>query len=80
MLDWMHPSQLCYCDTDSVMFIYNEKNPLHKKPENDQEGMPSNVRFGNSLGEWEYEMKEGEWITELVVGGAKCYSYNTRER
>ena len=71
MLVWLHPSQSCYCDTDSVMFIYNEKNPLHKKPENDQEGMPANIRFGNSLGEWEYEMK-GEWITELVVGCAKC--------
>jgi hypothetical protein len=79
MLDWLHPSQICYCDTDSVMFIYNEKNPLHKKPENDQEGMPANIRFGNSLGEWEYEMKEGEWITELVVGGAKCYSYKTNK-
>ena len=43
MLDWLHPSQICYCDTDSAMFIYNEKNPLHKKPENYREGMPSHI-------------------------------------
>ena len=80
MLDWLHHSQICYCDTDSVMFIYNKNNPLHKKPENDQEGMPSNIRFGNSLGEWEYEMKDPEeYIEELVIGGAKCYSYLTNK-
>ena len=24
MLDWLHPSQVCYCDTDSVCFVYNK--------------------------------------------------------
>ena len=23
MLDWLHPSQVIYCDTDSVIFIYD---------------------------------------------------------
>ena len=32
MLDWLHPSQVCYCDTDSVIFIHNETNPEHKSP------------------------------------------------
>ena len=26
VLEWLHPSQLCYCDTDSVVFIYDKKN------------------------------------------------------
>jgi hypothetical protein len=32
MLDWLHPSQVLYCDTDSVMFVYDETNPEHKAP------------------------------------------------
>jgi hypothetical protein len=30
MLDWLDPSQVAYCDTDSVIFIVNKKNPKHK--------------------------------------------------
>jgi hypothetical protein len=30
MLDWLDPSQVLYCDTDSVFFIYDETNPKHK--------------------------------------------------
>ena len=60
MLDWLHPSQICYRDADSVMFIYNENNALHKQTENNQKELPANVRYGNFLGELEYEMKEGE--------------------
>ena len=32
LLSWFHPSRICYCDTDSVMFVYNKTNPLHKQP------------------------------------------------
>ena len=35
LLSWLHPSQILYCDTDSVMFIYNKTNPLHKYPSNE---------------------------------------------
>jgi hypothetical protein len=34
MLDWLDPSQVLYCDTDSVFFIDDETNPNHRKPEN----------------------------------------------
>ena len=80
MLDWLHPSQLIYCDTDSVIFVYDKNNPLHKYPSNDSKDLPDNVRFGNALGEWEDEFKkDGGHIKEIVVGGAKSYSYVTNK-
>ena len=71
MMEWLDPSQVCYCDTDSVMFVYDKTNPLHKEPRNDEPTLPDGIRFGKGLGEWEDEMKAGDWIEELVVGGAK---------
>ena len=44
MLDWLHPSQICYCDTDSVMFIYDETNPEHKAPINN-ESNPKTIKI-----------------------------------
>ena len=79
MLNWLHPSQLIYCDTDSVIFIYDKNNPLHKSPDNTANDLPNNVKFGNALGEWENEFKEDEYITEIVIGGAKSYSYVTNK-
>ncbi len=79
MLNWLHPSQLIYCDTDSVIFLYDEENPLHKYPSNDAKDLPDNVRFGDALGDWEDEFKQGEWIEEIVVSGAKSYSYRTNK-
>ena len=79
MLHWLHPSQLIYCDTDSVIFLYDEENPLHKFPSNEAQDLPGNVRFGDALGEWEDEFKSGEWIEEIVVSGAKSYSYRTNK-
>ena len=77
MLDSLDPSQLCYCDTDSVMFVVDGNNPLHKKPINGQEGMPATVVFGNALGEWEDEFKGKGTIEEGVWAGAKSYAYKT---
>ena len=37
------------------------------------------MRFGNASGEWESELKEDEYITEIVVAGAKSYYYVTNE-
>jgi hypothetical protein len=76
MLDWLDPSQVIYCDTDSVFFLVDEANPKHKKPHNDQV-LPKGLRFGNGLGEWEDEMK-GDPIVEIVCGGAKSYAYRTQ--
>ena len=59
------------------MYIYNRKNPLHKKPCNEAVDLPKSVRFGKSLGAWENELDPGEYIVELVIGGAKSYSYRT---
>ena len=63
MLEWLLPSQLWYCDTDSVMFIYDKTNHDHKAPINN-ESNPNTVKFGNGLGEWEDEFKGG-WIHDF---------------
>ena len=44
---WLDPSQVCYCYTDSVMFIYDETNPKHKSPEKHK---ATNLEFGKGLG------------------------------
>ena len=79
MLSWVHPSQLIYCDADSVIFSYDENNPLHKKPTNDAKDMPKTVRFGKALSNWENEFGDDEWIDEIVCGGAKSYGYKTNK-
>ena len=58
MLLWLDPTQLIYCDTDSVIFRYDPENEKHKYPKNDEIGIPDNVRFGDALGEWENEFGE----------------------
>ena len=74
-MDWLHPSQLCYCDTDSVIFLYDETNPNHKNPYLHE--APAGLEFGSGLGQWEDEFDGKDYIEELVVGGAKSYSYQT---
>lgn len=51
------PSQVCYCDTDSVIFIYDETNPKHKSPEKHK---ATNLEFGKGLGQWEDEFDR--WV------------------
>ena len=29
MMDWLEPSQIAYCNTDSVIFLYDETNENH---------------------------------------------------
>ena len=77
-MDWLHPSQIIYCDTDSCYFLYDPDNPLHKYPSNDAEGLPSNVSFGSALSQWEDEFKGG-WGTEFIGAGAKSYAYIMKE-
>jgi hypothetical protein len=76
MLDWLDPSQVAYCDTDSVIFIYDETNPDHKNPYIHK--APDGLEFGKGLGQWEDEFDGKDYIEELVVGGAKSYSYKTK--
>jgi hypothetical protein len=80
MLTFLHPSQLIYTDTDSVIFLYDKTNPLHKYPSNAQE-LPKSISFAkhkeSSLGQWESEFKEDEYGAEIVCGGAKTYAYRT---
>jgi hypothetical protein len=73
MLDWLDPSQILYTDTDSVFFVYDKTNPLHRNPEN-PENLPKSIKFGDGLGNWSDEHK-GHCITEMVLGGAKSYAY-----
>ena len=75
MMDWLHPTQICYCDTDSVIFLYDEENPEHKNPY--LHDAPAGLDFGSGLGQWEDEFDGKDYIEELVVGGAKSYSYQT---
>jgi hypothetical protein len=75
MMDWLHPSQVCYCDTDSVIFLYDETNPEHKCP--GKSSAPEGLEFGSGLGQWEDEFHGKDYIVELIVGGAKSYSYIT---
>jgi hypothetical protein len=77
MLDWLDPSQLIYCDTDSAFFLVDETNPKHKQPKNDWPDLPPSIRFGNGLGEWSNELGKGEHIEEIVCAGAKSYAYRT---
>ena len=63
----------------SVIFTYDINNKDHKEPRNDEPTLPCGTRFGKGLGEWEDEMKEGDWIVELAVGGAKSYAYRTHK-
>ena len=75
MLDWLHPSQVCYCDADSVIIIYDETNPEHKSPEKHK---ATTLEFGGGLGQWEDEFGGKDYIEELVIGGANSYSYKTK--
>ena len=40
---------------------------------------PKTIKFGNGLGEWEDEFKGVDYITEIVVSGAKSYAYITNK-
>ena len=75
MMDWLHDTQMIYCDTDSVIFMYDEENANHKNPyiHEPQKGL----EFGKGLGQWEDEFEGKDWIEEIVTGGAKSYSYRT---
>jgi DNA polymerase type B, organellar and viral len=41
----LHPSQVCYTDTDSIMYLYDSKDPLHKK-------LPEGYYLGDFVNEY----------------------------
>ena len=52
MLDWLDDSQIIYCDTDSVIFLYDDDNLQHKHPElHKEEAKAIGVEFGDGLGQ-----------------------------
>jgi hypothetical protein len=77
MLSWLHPSQNCFCDTDSVMIMFGATSPIHTYPSNDATDLPSSVKVGKGLSEWDNKCQKGEWIMEFVIGGVKSDSYRT---
>ncbi len=83
LMEWLDPSQVSYCDTDSVMFVNDKNNKYHKEPVNDKPDCvpPRGIRFAakkqGGLGDWENELEADDWIEELVVGGAKSYAYRS---
>ena len=80
---FLHPSQILYYDTDSCYFFLKDPDDSnHKKPSNDQ-ARPKSITFAPNkkacLGQWECDLKEGEYITEFICGGAKSYAYKTNK-
>ncbi len=73
MLDYFHPTQVLYCDTDSVFYRYDKNSPLHK----DINKLPDDIQLGKGLGQWEDEFDGKGHIVEMVIGGAKSYAYIT---
>ena len=59
------------------MFIYSKTKSLHKLPSNDASDFPKSVKLGKGLSAWESDAEEGQFITELAVGGEKPDSYKT---
>ena len=63
MLDWRDDSQIIYCDTDSVIFLYDEINKKHKHPElHKEEAKAIGVEFGDGKGQWLNEFKKRRHI------------------
>jgi len=76
MLNFLHPSQVTYCDTDSCILEYDPHNPNHKHPDS-EEARARGISLGKGLGQWEDEMEKGEEIVEFAAIGPKCYAYKT---
>ena len=74
-MSYLHPSQLIYCDTDSVVWLYDSTNPLHKNRNNNDVNLPKSVKFGSGLGQWKSEFDKDDYIKYIFIGGAKAYSY-----
>ncbi len=74
MSDWLDSSQVCCCDTDSVMFLYDKSKPSHKEPDNENKSLPKGLRSGKGLGEWEDETDEDDCIRVTPIGPTRVRS------
>lgn len=64
----LHPSQVVYTDTDSIYYVYDETNPVHKK-------LPS----GNHIGEFSDEYPDYDCV-EFASPGSKSYYMKLRKK
>lgn len=64
----LHSSQIVYCDTDSIAYVYDSDNPEHKE-------IPTGVYLGDYLDE--YPKHD---IEEFVSTGCKSYYVKMRDR
>ncbi len=63
--------QVLYCDTDSVMFIYNPNDPSKNK-------LP--IDCGDMLGQWKSEFPSGVHMIDFFAGcGPKNYAFKTSD-
>ena len=58
--------QVLYHDTDSVVYLYDPKNPKHKI-----------IKNGDYLGDWTDELDGVKMCGVFISGGPKNYSYET---
>eukprot|EP01134_Creolimax_fragrantissima_P008234 CFRG8234T1 len=65
-LGYLHPSQVLYADTDSVVFVYDRQNPYHKKMD---------CSKGYLLGEYKDELGAGERMKRFYALAPKTYAY-----
>jgi hypothetical protein len=59
--------QVLYCDTDSILYVYDSENKQHKK-----------IETGPDLGQWKDELADSKgenWIVKFMAAGPKNYSY-----
>ena len=90
-VDWLHPSQILYMDTDSCIYLYDPDHPGHINPDDTAQQFPDKVSLGSGLGQWSNELepadkdpvkgstvlRPAEYITQFVATGPKSYAYIT---
>lgn len=64
-LESIPDKDICYMDTDSVIFVERDDNKV--------------LVTGNALGDLTDELADGDYITEFVSIGPKSYAYRTKE-
>ena len=67
LLSWLHPSQICYSDTDSVMRLYDTTNPLRKHPSNNAVDLPTRVQFGKGLGNGKTSWRKENLLMSVLL-------------
>ena len=72
ILNLLHHTQRCYCDTGRSYYMYDPNIP---KPVNPRtvNNLPHGIRAGNMLSGWESDFDDGK---EMYVNGPTCYTYN----